>query len=1661
MGSKLVTIDYTGSTPHQGYAVAINADGTTIAIGGHGDNNFKGAVWIYTRSGSTWVQQGSKLVGTSMIGDSFYGSAVSLSADGNTAMVGGYNDNNKQGAIWMHSRNGSTWTQQGSKLVGTGNTAAILGVSVCLSSDGTTAMSGGCLDNSSQGATWVYNFVPSTNANLSGLAISSGTLSPAFAAVTTTYSASVAYNTASITVTPTKADINASIQVRVNGGSYVSVTSGSASGALALNGGSNTIDIKVTAQDGATIKTYNITVQRPTPSITSFTPSSGPIGSLITITGVNLGTPTALTIGGANAILISNTGSSLVAMVMPGATSGTIMITTSSGSSSSSSNFSVTSTLIPNKQQGGLLTGTGNSGLATQGESVALSADGNTAIVGGSNDNNGNGAAWIYKRSGGTWSQQGSKLVGTGNTGNARQGYSVALSADGNTAILGGIADNSGTGAIWVFTRSGNEWIQQGTKLVGSGSAGTSRQGSAVSLSADGNTVIVGGYTDDFNTGAVWIFVRLGIQWAQQGNKLIGTDNTGNSLQGISVSLSADGNTAIVGGYGDNSNQGAVWVYIRNAGIWTQQGGKLLGTGSCGQARQGSSVSLSADGNTALVGGVADNSQGAAWVFTRTSGLWSQQGSKFTGTGNAGNAQQGRSVALSADGNTAILGGYSDDMNQGAIWIFIRNGNVWNQYGSKLVGTGNTGNARQGYSVALSANGTTVISGGHHDNEGEGAAWIYTFSSLHYADLSGLILSSGLIAPDFNAAQTSYSASVSNATISVIVTPYPPPTATVAVRINTGPFGNESMPLQLNVGSNIIYVKVTAEDGTTTKIYTITVTRAAACTAPESPSLSATNDNFCNGGSTTLSVTSGNLNSASAWKWYTGSCGGTLVDSGTSITVSPTSTTTYYARGEGGCVTPGTCASITLTVYPTITPSVTLTATPSGTITSGTSVSFTANAITPNTNLSSYYYTWRLNGNTVQSSNSSTYSSTTLAHNDSVTVIVSMTANAGYCLNTGSGIKDTIVMAVSTPGTWYSKSTGNLNSIATWGEYPDGSGSQPSTFGTGTFKLSNRTSYPLTNGDWSNGGTVDIPAGNTLHINNGTVFTASKITGTGSISGTSNNSRLTITGSDSSTLYFTPGANSLFSLLVSNGKVKLGNALNVYGGLTLDGGAIMYTSNLLTLKSSSIQTAVVHPVSGTISGNVTVERYIPSSGRKSYVMLSAPVNSPTIYNAWQEGGAATLGYGMQITGPAGTSAANGFDATSFSGFAAIFTYNDNITIPTDKWVGLTNTNINTLAPGKGYMVYVRGDRTIRPSSSAVSNTILRATGTLATGVVTPALVTPQPNKYNLIANPYACPVDWTSAGITKTNIRDAFWVYDPATALFITYNNGIISPANTRVSKYLQSGQAFFIQNAATGTPSITFNESAKAPAASTAVNTTVLGEVAMPARLDINVYRSDSSLADGVVALLGKEYSKAIDKEDAGKMDNLTETFSLLRNNTKLSIEGRPLTGNDTLFFTMENFSKKAYKMEINGEQFTGHTSAILADNYTGTKTPLNLNGTNVYPFTVNGDEASATGNRFMITFGSSTATIADVAAGSGFSVKLSPNPVKDRLTLAFEKPVAKNTTITIINSLGQVVKTIKAGKQAAGTLNISMAALPAGMYSVQLLANEKPTAVYKIVKE
>ncbi len=424
----------------------------------------------------------------------------------------------------------------------------------------------------------------------------------------------------------------------------------------------------------------------------SFSPTGEVVGPSFTIAATHLGSPSDIKFGGVPPRLVSNRG---ISQDTP-------------------------------KIKGNKLIGLEANGDAGQGWSVALSANGKTAIVGGPGDDGGKGAVWIYRNVKGEWRQDGSKIVGSDAVGKPKQGSSVFLSANGNTAIVGGFEDDGAKGAVWIFRYINGVWCQDGSKLVDLGIKGDAWQGSAVSLSEDGKIAIVGGPIDDGWIGAVWTYRYVNGLWHLGDSKIVGSDAVGQPKQGSSVSLSANGNTAIVGGFGDDGGKGAVWIYHNVKGVWHQTDSKLVASGAIGEAYQGKSVSLSADGKTAIVGGEGDDdSKGAVWIYRNVKGVWRQVGNKLVGTGAVGDARQGWSVSLSADGKTAIVGGDADDGGMGAIWIYRNENGVWRQDGNKLVGNGAVGAAGQGKSVSLSADGKTAIIGGPYDDGKKGAVWIY------------------------------------------------------------------------------------------------------------------------------------------------------------------------------------------------------------------------------------------------------------------------------------------------------------------------------------------------------------------------------------------------------------------------------------------------------------------------------------------------------------------------------------------------------------------------------------------------------------------------------------------------------------------------------------------------------------------------------------------------------------------------------------------------------------------------------------------------------------------------------------------------------------------------------------------------------------------------
>lgn len=380
------------------------------------------------------------------------------------------------------------------------------------------------------------------------------------------------------------------------------------------------------------------------------------------------------------------------------------------------------------------------------GYSVALSSGGNTAIVGANYEdyrlNAVRGWAYVFTSSGADWSQQ-AKLTTSNDAAGDYYGSSVTLSGDGDTAIVGASLSN----AAYVFTRSGTNWSQQAELTASDGIPGA-YFGRSVALSRDGNIAIVGasrtagaGSTNLYQ-GAAYVFTRSNTVWSQQA-KLFASEQSSWNAFGASVALSGDGDTAIVGAnkelYGAD-RPGEAYVFTRSGAVWTQQA-QLIAADDTHSDLFGNSVTLSSDGNTAIVGAPlvmvsAENQGGAAYVFTRSGTNWSQQVKLFPAD-NAWMDKFGCSVMLSSDGNTAIAGA-SDvwkgtNAYQGAAYVFTRSGTNWSEQ-AKLTAADGAAEDYFGYAVALSSNGNITIAGAYKtDVSGkadQGAAYVGAVPTL-------------------------------------------------------------------------------------------------------------------------------------------------------------------------------------------------------------------------------------------------------------------------------------------------------------------------------------------------------------------------------------------------------------------------------------------------------------------------------------------------------------------------------------------------------------------------------------------------------------------------------------------------------------------------------------------------------------------------------------------------------------------------------------------------------------------------------------------------------------------------------------------------------------------------------------------------------------------
>lgn len=382
------------------------------------------------------------------------------------------------------------------------------------------------------------------------------------------------------------------------------------------------------------------------------------------------------------------------------------------------------------------------------GQSVAL--DGDTAVVGAWLDDNSGGAnagaAYIYVRIGNAWTLQ-QKITASDGAANANFGFSVSV--NGDTAAVGAIQANNGSGqhvgAVYIFTRSGGMWAQQQRIQAADGAL---NDGFARCVSVSADTLLVTSDADDdsgSNSGSAYVFTRSGTVWTQQ-QKILASDGSAGDNFGNSAAMS--GESIIIGAWQESnaggSAAGSAYVFTRSGVIWTQQQ-KLTASDPSSVDFFGTSVSLS--GDTAIIGGSLndgnDSDAGAAYVFTRNAGVWILQqrlhASNFAAGDDFG-------AAVSVNGDVAIISASLDDNSGGAdagsAYVFTRTGGVWSEQ-QRFQAPDAAANDSFGNTVAMS--GATVVVGSYQDDNiggvdaGSAYLFIQTAPTVAPASISGRI----------------------------------------------------------------------------------------------------------------------------------------------------------------------------------------------------------------------------------------------------------------------------------------------------------------------------------------------------------------------------------------------------------------------------------------------------------------------------------------------------------------------------------------------------------------------------------------------------------------------------------------------------------------------------------------------------------------------------------------------------------------------------------------------------------------------------------------------------------------------------------------------------------------------------------------------------------
>ncbi len=681
-----------------------------------------------------------------------------------------------------------------------------------------------------------------------------------------------------------------------------------------------------------------------------------------------------------------------------------------------------------------------------------------------------------------------------------------------------------------------------------------------------------------------------------------------------------------------------------------------------------------------------------------------------------------------------------------------------------------------------------------------------------------------------------------------------------------------------------------------------------------------------------------------------------------------------------------------------------------------------------------YYYTV---SNTSNSNTTNPFSRISFEHREAYDIYITGNTTLYDITNNANNVNDQIIIENNS-----SLVTVQIDGTANLYGGIIVSGADILQYNSGAICLINGNGYTST----QNGGSITYNQTNsTLIYNSGSAYTFGN-------EWPSTNGPITISLSNGTTLIITASRT-----INASGSMTI----NPLSGITISSGNTLTTNNNLIIKSSVSGDGYIGNSAGAVSGSVTVERYVPALSNKRYRFLSSPVS--TTVADWRgeifiTGGGTSSEFSSVGVNNVKT---NGLDWT-LSGAPSMFAYTENLNSGglNTRWESITSGG-TTLVAGKGYRVFVRGDRSnagvLDNSITTQSAVTITSVGSINAGSQTLPVTyngSTSDDGWNLVGNPYPSTIDWNaSSGWTKTNLTGTIYIYNPSTNSYGNFDG--TTPTNG-VTRYISSGQAFFVRTNASS-PALSCTEAVKTTNAGAAIFKTNVEENT----LRISLIKNEINKDEAVIRFMEGKNNEFSENDDVRKFYNSTVNVSSYFNtDTYVSVNylNNKLTEDKVIQISAWGDEVGTYTFSFKGiENFNLTERILLKDKFLNNVIEINDNS-NV-SFDITTDPNSKGDNRFEIIFvaKTSTKTSEELLKLSSTNLSVYPNPATDVLNINISNANFKNSEVVVYNISGiEVFKT----NMASSNAQLNIESLSNGVYFVKVSNQNGFNKTVKFVK-